>query len=90
MASPPMRALTPDAIARATSELIFALQVAFPEAELVPCDAIEGEAIHFEVRVPADTLDADEAEEQAIEIKQAIEDRYGLFILVRVTPRKAA
>lgn len=90
MASPPMRALTPDAIARATSELIFALQVAFPEAELVPCDAIEGEAIHFEVRVPTADFDMDTAEERAIEIKQGIEDRFGLYILVRVTPHEIA
>jgi len=84
MASPAMRVLTADEVARATADLIFALQKAFPDAELVPCESIEGETIHLELRLPGDEAVRQAAQDRAIELKQAIEDRYGIFILVRV------
>ena len=47
MSSSHMRVLASDEVARATAELICALQKAFPHAQLIPCEAIEGEAIKF-------------------------------------------
>jgi hypothetical protein len=47
-----MRVLASDEVARATAEIIFALQKVFPQVQLVPCEAIEGEAIHLEVHLP--------------------------------------
>jgi hypothetical protein len=88
MSSSSMRVLAPDVIAQAAAELIFALQREFPQARLIPCEAIEGEAIHLEVRLPgrsAAELSA-AVQERALDLKQAIEDRYGLYALVRVVP----
>lgn len=78
-----MRVLASDEVARATAEIIFALQKAFPRARLVPCEAIEGEAIHLEVHLPKH-VDLTLAQDAALDLKHAIEDRYGLYILVRV------
>lgn len=80
-----VKVLTPDAIARATAEMILALQKEFPQAQIVPCEPIEGEALHLEVRLPA--LSEEEqrtAQERALDLKRRIEDRYGLSVLVRV------
>ena len=82
-----MRILASDEVARATAELIFALQKLFPRAELVPCDAIEGEAIHLAVHLPdSSPADLAAAQDRALDLKHKIEDRYGFYILVRVVP----
>ncbi len=83
-----MRVLASDEVARATAEIIFALQKAFPQARLVPCEAIEGEAIHLEVHLPGN-VNLASAQDEALDIKHAIEDRYGLYILVRVVLEKS-
>ncbi|MCL6643116.1 MAG: hypothetical protein K6T71_07335 [Candidatus Bipolaricaulota bacterium] len=77
--------LSPDQVAQATAELIFALQQEFPQARITACDAIEGEAIHLEVRLNLQDHDAlAQAQDRALELKHAVEDRYGLYALVRV------
>jgi hypothetical protein len=81
------RVLTSDEVARATAELIFSLQREFPKADLVPCEAVEGEVIHLEVRLPKRGQQLQAAQERALELKRQIEDRYGLYILVRVVPQ---
>ena len=82
-----MRILASDEVARATAELIFALQKLFPRAELVPCDAIEGEAMHLAVHLPDNSpADLAAAQDRALDLKHKIEDRYGFYILVRVVP----
>ncbi len=87
MSNSSMRVLASDEVARATAELIFALQEAFPHARLLPCEAIEGEAIHLEVHLPGRSpAELATAQDQALDLKQALEDRYSLFILVRVVP----
>ena len=85
-----MRILASDEVSKATAELIFALQNLFPRAELVPCDAIEGEAIHLAVHLP-DTSPADlaAAQDRALDLKHRIEDRYGFYVLVRVVPESS-
>nr|BAL52671.1 hypothetical protein HGMM_F02E06C35 [uncultured Acetothermia bacterium]BAL59274.1 hypothetical protein HGMM_OP3C429 [Candidatus Acetothermum autotrophicum] len=70
-------------VAQATAELIFALQQEFPQARIIACDAIEGEAIHLEVRLKDHSI-VGQAQDRAIELKHAVEDRYGLYALVRV------
>jgi hypothetical protein len=82
-----MRVLTSDEVARATAELILALQKEFPGAQLTPCEAIEGEAIHLEVQVAGRPEELKTAQERALELKREVEDRYGLSILVRVVPK---
>lgn len=85
MSNSSMRVLASDEVARATAELIFELQKGFPRARLVPCEAIEGEAIHLEVRLlQKSAADLAQAQDKALDLKHAIEDRYGLYILVRV------
>ena len=87
MSSSRMRVLASDEVARATAELIFAFQKAFPQAQLVPCEAIEGEAIHLEVRLPSkNQTDLTASQDKALDLKHVIEDRYGLYVLVRVVP----
>lgn len=87
MSNSSVRVLASDEIARATAELIFELQKGFPHARLVPCEGIEGEAIHLEVRLPKKSAaDLAKAQDKALDLKHAIEDRYGLYILVRVAP----
>ena len=88
MASSSLRVLTSDEVARATAELIFALQKEFPKAQLVPCEAIEGETIHLEVRMPGAEASLRTAQERAIELKQEVENRYSFFTLVRVVSSK--
>ena len=89
MVSSGTRVLAPDEVARATAELIFALQEAFPQARLVPCEAIEGEAIHLEVRhTSTSRADLAAVQDKVLDLKHAIEDRYGLYILVRVVPKE--
>ena len=83
-----MRVLASDEVARATAEIIFALQKVFPQAQLVPCEAIEGEAIHLEVHLPK-SVDLTSAQDEVLDLKHAIEDRYGLYILVRVVSAKS-
>lgn len=87
MPSASVRVLTSDEVARATAELIFALQKEFPGSKLVPCEAIEGEALHLEVRWSGRAEGLRAAQERALELKRAVEDRYGLSILVRVVPK---
>ena len=65
-----------------------ALQKAFPPAQWVPCEAIEGEAIHLEVHLPKN-VDLALAQDEALDLKHAIEDRYGLYILLRVVLEKS-
>jgi len=87
MSNSSVRVLTSGEVARATAELIFALQKEFPSARLVPCEAIEGEAIHLEVRLPAKSAkDLATSQDRALDLKHTIEDRYGFYILVRVLP----
>ncbi len=82
-----MRVLASDEVARATAELIFALQKTFPRARLVPCEAIEGEAIHLEMQIPdKSSAELAVAQDTALDLKHAIEDRYSLYILLRVVP----
>ena len=82
-----MRVLASDEVARATAELLFAFQKAFPQAHLVPCEAIEGEAIHLEVRLPSQSqADLTASQDKALDLKHIVEDRYGLYVLVRVVP----
>jgi hypothetical protein len=79
--------LSPDQVAQATAELIFALQQGFPQAHITACDAIEGEAIHLEVQIAVgDRSELVQAQDRALELKHAVEDRYGLYALVRVVP----
>ncbi len=82
-----MRALTSDEVARATTELVLALQKEFPGARLTPCEAIEGEAIHLEVQVSGSPEKLRAAQERALELKRQVEDRYDLSILVRVVSK---
>ena len=91
MSGSSMRVLASDEVARATAELIFALQKVFPHAPLVPCEAIEGEAIHLEVCLPDESpADFAAAQDKALDLKHAIEDKYGLYILVRIVPEPPA
>lgn len=79
--------LAPDQIAQATAELIFALQQEFPKAHIAACEAIEGEAIHLEVYLSVkDYTELATAQERALDLKHTIEDRYGLYALVRILP----
>ncbi len=79
--------LSPDQVAQATAELIFALQQEFPGARITACDAVEGEAIHLDVRLAVKDRSAlMQAQDRALELKHAVEDRYGLYALVRVVP----
>lgn len=79
--------LAADQIAQATAELIFALQQEFPKARIVACEAIEGEAIHLEVHLAVqDEAERAQAQERALELKHRVEDRYGLYALVRLVP----
>jgi hypothetical protein len=72
-------------VAQATAELIFALQSEFPSVRLVPCDSIEGEDIHLEAHVPASSDDQlRAAQDRAIELKHVVEDKYGIYALVRL------
>ena len=85
MASPPLKVWTLDEVARATAEMVLALQKEFPDARIVPCETIEGEALHLEVRLPtASEEERKTAQERALDLKRWVEDRYGLSILVRV------
>lgn len=88
MASSSVRVLAFDEVVRATAELIFALQKEFPKARLIPCEAIEGEAIHLEVRMLGTEASLRAAQKRAIELKQEVENRYSLFTLVRVVSSK--
>lgn len=87
MSSASARVLASDEVARATTELILALQKELPGAQLVPCEAIEGEAIHLEVRLAGRPEELHAAQERALELKRQVEDRYDLAILVRVVPK---
>jgi len=79
------KVLTPSEIARATADMVLALQKKFPQAQIVPCDTIEGEALHLEVQLPhISEEERKRAQEEALDLKRQIEDRYGLSILVRV------
>ncbi|GEM_PF-5388391 len=61
------------------------LQKELPDAQIVPCETIEGEALHLEVRLPtASEEERKQAQERALDLKRRVEDRYGLSILVRV------
>ncbi len=85
MAGPPLKVWTLDEVARAAAEMVLALQKAFPDAQIVPCEPIKGEALHLEVRLPTASEEARKtAQERALELKRQVEDRYELPILVRV------
>ena len=91
MAGSSMRVLASDEVARATAELIFALQKAFPDAQIALCEAIEGESMHLEVSHPTTSpTDLAAAQDRALDLKHAVEDRYDLYILVRVVPLSPA
>jgi hypothetical protein len=87
MARSSMRVLASDEVARATAELIFALQKAFPDPHIALCEAIEGESMHLEVSLlTTSPTDLAAAQDRALDLKHAIEDRYDLYIVVRVVP----
>jgi hypothetical protein len=79
------RILLPSDIAQATAELILALQAEFPFVRIIACDSIEGEDIHLEAHINASTQEEIQAaQDRAISLKQMVEDKYGVYALVRV------
>jgi hypothetical protein len=74
-----MRIVASDEVARASAELLCAFQKAFPHAHLIPCEAIAGEAIHREVRLPSThQADLTASQDKTLDLTHSIADRYGL------------
>ena len=70
----------------AAAELILAIQKAFPQVRLVPCEPVEGEDIHLWAYLPMHAKDQLNIQEQMVELEQTIQEKYSVQTVVVTIP----
>jgi hypothetical protein len=77
------------AIGLAMAELILAIQKEFPTVRLVPCQPVEGEDISLKAHLPIRLEERLAVQDRIVEIKLAVQDKYGVETVVVVIPESA-
>jgi hypothetical protein len=70
----------------AMAKLILAIQKEFPQVRLVPCEPIEREDIHLKAYLPIRPEERLAVLDRIVEIKIAVQDKYGVDTVVAVIP----
>lgn len=70
----------------ATAELILAMQKAFPQIRLVPCEPVEGEDVHLWGYLPMQAKEQLSVQDRIVEIEQTIQEKYGVQTVVVAMP----
>jgi hypothetical protein len=81
-----MRHPTAAAVGLATAELILAIQKAFPQVRLVPCEPIEGEDIHLWAYLPMQIDDQLTVQDQIVTIEHTVQEKYDVQTVVVAMP----
>jgi hypothetical protein len=74
------------AVGLATAELILAIQKAFPQVRLVPCEPIEGEDIHLWAYLPMPAEEQLTAQDRIVAIEHAVQEKYDVQTVVVAMP----
>jgi hypothetical protein len=74
------------AVALATTELILAIQKAFPAVRLVPCEPIEGEDIHLWAYLPMQAEEQLTIQDRIVAIEHTVQEKYGVQTVVVALP----
>lgn len=77
------------AVGLATAELILALQQAFPQVRLVPCEPIEGEDIHLWAYLPLQAEEQLTVQDQIVAIEHRVQEKYAVQTVVVALPESA-
>jgi hypothetical protein len=70
----------------ATAELILAIQKAFPQVRLVPCEPIEGEDIHLWAYLPIQAEEQLTVQDQIVAIEHLVQEKYAVQTVVVAIP----
>ena len=74
------------AVGLATAELILAIQKAFPQVRLVPCEPIEGEDIHLWAYLPIQADEQLTVQDQIVTIEHTVQEKYDVQTVVVAMP----
>ena len=70
----------------ATAELILAIQKAFPQVRLVPCEPIEGEDIHLWAYLPMQADEQLTVQDRIVDIEHGVQEKYDVQTVVVAIP----
>jgi hypothetical protein len=70
----------------ATAELILAIQKAFPQVRLVPCEPIEGEDIHLWAYIPMQAEEQLAVQDRIVAIEHSVQEKYDVQTVVVALP----
>jgi hypothetical protein len=73
----------------ATTELILAIQKAFPAVRLVPCAPIEGKDIHLWAYLPMQAEEQLTIQDRIVAIEHTVQEKYGVQTVVVALPEPA-
>jgi hypothetical protein len=77
------------AVGLATAELILAIQKAFPQVRLVPCEPIEGEDIHLWAYLPMQAEEQLTVQDRIVAIEHRVQEKYAVQTVVVALPESA-
>jgi hypothetical protein len=77
------------AVGLATAELILAIQQAFPQVRLVPCEPIGGEDIHLWAYLPMQAEEQLTVQDRIVAIEHHVQEKYGVQTVVVALPESA-
>jgi hypothetical protein len=70
----------------AAAELILAMQKAFPQVRLVPCEPVEGEDIHLWAYLPVGAEEQLRIQKRIVDIEQSVQEKYHVQTVVVAMP----
>ena len=70
----------------AAAELILAIQKAFPQVRLVPCEPIEGEDIHLWAYIPMQAEEQLAVQDRIVAIEHSVQEKYDVQTVVVALP----
>jgi hypothetical protein len=70
----------------ATAELILAIQKAFPQVRLVPCEPIEGEDIHLWAYLPMPAEEQLTVQDRIVALEHVVQEKYDVQTVVVAIP----
>lgn len=70
----------------ATAELILAIQKAFPQVRLVPCEPIEGEDIHLWAYLPMPAEEQLTVQDRLVALEHVVQEKYDVQTVVIAIP----
>ena len=69
-----------------SAELILAIQKAFPQVRLVPCEPIEGEDIHLWAYLPMPAEEQLTVQERLVALEHVVQEKYDVQTVVVALP----